>query len=88
MDVTEVAKGGPSLVFVIFPEILGKLPAFNSLFAVLFFLTIFTLAIDSAMSLVEAVTVSIKNKFKDVKIEHITFVTIGLIFITNFIYMF
>ena len=88
VDVTEVAKWWPSLVFVIFPEILGKLPAFNSLFAILFFLTIFTLAIDSAMSLVEAVTVSIKNQFHKLKIEHITFGIIALIFATNFIYMF
>jgi len=88
VDVTEVAKWWPSLVFVIFPEILAKLPAFNSLFAIVFFLTIFTLAIDSAMSLVEAVTVSIKTQFHKLKIEHITLWVITLIFVTNFIYMF
>ena len=46
------------------------------------------MAIDSAMSLVEAVTVSIKNQFHKLKIEHITFGIIALIFATNFIYMF
>jgi SNF family Na+-dependent transporter len=43
------------LVFVTVPETINLLPALQSLFAVIFFITVFFLAIDSAMSLVEAV---------------------------------
>ena len=37
LPVTEVVAGGPGLVFVVFPEALNLLPAFNSIMAVLFF---------------------------------------------------
>ena len=55
VPVSEVVAGGPGLAFVVFPSALSILPFGNSLFAILFFLTLLTLAITSAISLVQAI---------------------------------
>ena len=55
--------GWPMLVFVTFPEILSEFPALSWLFAVLFFGSIFLLAVDSAMSLVESASKGIRDNF-------------------------
>jgi SNF family Na+-dependent transporter len=52
------------------------LPALQSLFAVIFFVTVFFLAIDSAMSLVEAVGVAIRDKIKKLKVEYLTLIIV------------
>ncbi|QFR39134.1 sodium-dependent transporter [Candidatus Gracilibacteria bacterium 28_42_T64] len=88
VDVSEVVKGGPGLIFGIFPEIINKLPAFNSLFAIIFFSTIFMLAIDSAMSLVEAVAMVLRNKFKKLRIEVITLGIVTIIGLSSILYTF
>jgi len=59
---SEVARGGPGLTFITYPEIINGLPL-PSLFGILFFLMLGLLAIDSAFSLVEAVSASLKDKF-------------------------
>ncbi len=63
LTVPEVAKSGPGLAFVVFPEIIAKLP-FMKLFFVLFFLMLLTLGIDSAFSLFEAFTTAIGDKIR------------------------
>ncbi len=88
VDVSEVVKGWPWLIFGIFPEIINKLPAFNSLFAIIFFSTIFMLAIDSAMSLVEAVAMVLRNKFKKLRIEVITLWIVTIIWLSSILYTF
>jgi neurotransmitter:Na+ symporter, NSS family len=60
--VQDVLKGGPGLAFVTYPDIINKLP-FSKLFGILFFLMLLTLAIDSAFSLVEAVSASLRDKY-------------------------
>lgn len=59
--ITEIAKGGPGLAFVTYPEIINNLP-FAPLFGFLFFIMLLLLAIDSAFSIVEAVTTAIHDK--------------------------
>lgn len=63
VPVTEVVQSGPGLTFVAYPHIISGLPGAR-VFGVLFFLMLLTLAVDSAFSLVEAVTSSVKDKWK------------------------
>lgn len=61
--ITDLKASGPGLAFVVYPMIINELPMLNTLFAVLFFLMLLTLGIDSAFSLVEGVTASLRDKF-------------------------
>lgn len=49
IPVSSVATGGPSLAFVTYPEAIGMLP-FPHIWAVLFFLMLFFLGLDSCVS--------------------------------------
>tara|TARA_Y100000310_G_scaffold315290_1_gene365648 strand:+ start:122 stop:1588 length:1467 start_codon:yes stop_codon:yes gene_type:complete len=80
----EVVASGPGLAFVAFPKALSLMP-FASLFGILFFLTLLTLAIDSAFSLVEAIATTIKDKTKISK-EKIAFIVCFLCFLAGIIY--
>jgi len=72
--VNEVVAGGPGLVFVVFPEAINLLPALNSVIAVLFFGMLLMLALDSAFSLLEALAVSIRDRFGGVSTKKVAFV--------------
>ncbi|QQS58710.1 sodium-dependent transporter [Candidatus Peregrinibacteria bacterium] len=62
--VTEVVKGGPELAFIIFPKALTLLPSgAGNILAILFFLTILSLALTSAISLVQAVVSTVVDYF-------------------------
>jgi NSS family neurotransmitter:Na+ symporter len=63
VPVEEVFKGGPSLAFVTYPIIIDALPFGSMVFGVLFFVMLFTLAVDSAFSLTEAAAVGIRDKW-------------------------
>ncbi len=63
VEVAEVAQSGPGLAFVAYPHIIGSLPGAR-IFGVLFFMMLLTLAVDSAFSLLEAVTAAVKDKWK------------------------
>ncbi len=86
LPVTEVVAGGPSLVFVVFPEAIGLLPAFNALIAVFFFGMLLTLAIDSAFSLFEAVSASIRDRFPHTPHSKIAFSLMVLMFIAGLLF--
>ena len=61
--ITELKASGPGLAFVVYPTIINNLPMLNTLFGIMFFVMLLTLGIDSAFSLVEAVTSGIRDKF-------------------------
>lgn len=82
--VADVVASGPGLAFVAFPKALSLMP-FASFFSVLFFLTLLTLAIDSAFSLVEAINTTIKDKTK-MKRQHIALIVCVLGFLAGIIY--
>ena len=63
VQITEVVQSGPGLAFVAYPHIISNLPGAR-FFGVLFFLMLLTLAVDSAFSLLEAATASVKDKWK------------------------
>lgn len=62
VPVSEVVESGPGLTFVTYPEIINGLPL-PQLFGVLFFLMLGLLAVDSAFSLVEAMSAAVQDKF-------------------------
>ena len=88
VPVAEIAAAGPSLAFIAFPQALSLMP-FAGLFSLLFFITLMSLAIDSAFSLVEAVSTAISDRFKKISKEWIAgFVCVlgflaGIIFTTR-----
>ncbi|MBD3361464.1 sodium-dependent transporter [Candidatus Woesearchaeota archaeon] len=63
LPVSEIAAAGPSLAFIAFPQALSLMP-FAALFSLIFFITLISLAIDSAFSLVESVSTVFSDKFK------------------------
>ena len=87
VKVESVLKGGPGLAFVTYPTIINNLP-FSRFFGIIFFLMLLTLAIDSAFSLLEAISSSMRDKFGwSIKRSNITIssiaLVIGLIFTTG-----
>ena len=60
----EAIKGGTGLAFVVYPEAINQLPAFNKLFGAVFFLILIVAGLSSAISLTETLTCSISDKFK------------------------
>ncbi|MBS3940326.1 MAG: sodium-dependent transporter [Actinobacteria bacterium] len=61
--VDEVAAGGVGLAFVVFPAIVSELPAFNRLFGVLFFASLVAAGLSSLISITEASTSAVMDKF-------------------------
>jgi len=87
VGVADVVASGPGLAFITFPKALSLMP-FATLFGILFFITLLTLAIDSAFSLVEAIDATIADKTKMKKkyialIVCVLGVLAGLIYTTN-----
>jgi NSS family neurotransmitter:Na+ symporter len=63
-EVTEVAgTGGVGLAFIVFPQIISSLPALQSLFGVVFFVTLFFAGITSMVSILECVIAAVREKF-------------------------
>lgn len=87
--INEVVTAGPGLVFVVFPEAINLLPALNSLIGILFFGMLLALAVDSAFSLLEALSVSLRDRFEGASTKKIALVITffgilaGLIFSTK-----
>ena len=87
-SVSDVTTSGPGLAFVVFPKALSLMP-WAGFFSVLFFITLLTLGIDSAFSLVEAVNTAVKDKYPHLTLARISLYTcvlafvLGLLFITD-----
>lgn len=86
VDVTEVAAAGVGLAFVVFPTAINALPAFNTLFGILFFLSLFTAAITSMISIIQAIIPGIEDKWE---LSHKKATTIVLIpiFVLSFLFI-
>lgn len=82
---SEVAASGPGLAFVVFPKALSLMP-WPGFFSVLFFLTLLTLGIDSAFSLVESIVVVICDHFSEMSKETIALWVCSLCFMLGFIF--
>ncbi|OIO80848.1 sodium-dependent transporter [Candidatus Pacearchaeota archaeon CG1_02_32_132] len=88
LAISDVVASGPGLAFVVFPEALTLLP-WAWLFSALFFLTLLSLGIDSAFSIVEAINTTIGDRYKKPNRPKIAFFTclacflIGILFVTG-----
>jgi NSS family neurotransmitter:Na+ symporter len=63
VDFSEAIAGGPGLAFVVYPEAINQLPAGNRIFGALFFLVLIVAGLSSAISLTEAFSCSVCDKF-------------------------
>ena len=87
-SIPDVVASGPGLAFVVFPEALSLMP-WAGFFAVLFFLCLLTLGIDSAFSLVEALGAVITDAYPHLKQRHVAMsiciacAFLGLVFATD-----
>jgi NSS family neurotransmitter:Na+ symporter len=88
VPVSEVVSSGPGLAFVTYPKAISLMPILSTLFGILFFVTLLTLAVDSAFSLVEGVVAGFHD-YIPIKREVITYIIcslalfVGLLFCTD-----
>jgi len=61
--VSEVVKGSIGLAFVAYPQAISLMPAFSNIFGVLFFTSLVIAGLSSAISLVEAFSAAVVDKF-------------------------
>ena len=86
VDVSEVAAAGVGLAFVVFPTAINALPAFNSLFGVLFFLSLFTAAITSMISIIQAIIPGIEDKWQ-LTHKKATTIVLAPVFVLSFLFI-
>ncbi|HDM78687.1 MAG TPA: sodium-dependent transporter [Deltaproteobacteria bacterium] len=58
---SKVVSSGIGLAFVVFPTAIAKMPLFKSVFGVIFFMTLLSLGINSAFSLVEGFITNLRD---------------------------
>lgn len=63
VGVDEVAEEGVTLAFIVFPAAISELPAFSSLFGVLFFVALVFAGLTSAVSILECGIAGVREKF-------------------------
>jgi len=80
IGIEEVAVSGPGLAFVVFPQALALMPL-AWFFAILFFLMLFTLGLDSAFSLVEGINTVVGDTLDRPNRKKIAFVVCSVSFL-------
>ncbi|KAI3378116.1 hypothetical protein SNEBB_004638 [Seison nebaliae] len=90
LPIEQVATKGPALAFVVFPEALATLP-FPHVWALLFFLTVLTLGIDSQFGMLETVLSAIFDRWPKLRrkkalvtiLTGCAFFSVALLFVTK-----
>ncbi|CAH1800555.1 unnamed protein product [Owenia fusiformis] len=72
-DIKEVAKDGPGLVFIVYPEAISTLPG-STFWAIIFFMMLLTLGLDSSFGGSEAIITAISDEFPIVRKKREIFV--------------
>lgn len=62
LDISKVAEAGPGLVFVVYPSGIASMPV-STLWAILFFLMLLTLGLDSQFAMMECVISSLSDEY-------------------------
>ncbi|XP_069040509.1 solute carrier family 6 member 4a [Lepisosteus oculatus] len=79
LEVAEVAKdAGPSLLFIIYAEAIANMPA-STFFAIIFFLMIITLGLDSTFAGLEGVITAVLDEFPQVLSKRREWFVLGLV---------
>jgi len=86
-DIQTVVKGGTGLAFVSYPETIAKFDVVPQLFAVLFFLMLFTLGVGSAASLTGCVISVVCDALPNYKRWIITVVICSIGFLLGLVYV-
>lgn len=73
----EAIKGGPQLAFVVYPKAISLLPSFNTLFGIIFFLVLVIAGLTSGVSLIEAFSCAITDKFDWARKKVVTFICVA-----------
>lgn len=73
----EAIKGGPQLAFVVYPKAISMLPSMNVLFGVIFFLMLVLAGLTSGVSLIEAFTCAVTDKFAWPRGRVVTFLCVA-----------
>ena len=82
VPLSEAATGGPMLIFTVFPSAIAMMPNFNILFAVLLFVTVITLAIDSIFAAIEIIATGLLDIFPNLKSHfRATMIVVSITFI-------
>ncbi|XP_068243175.1 sodium-dependent nutrient amino acid transporter 1-like [Palaemon carinicauda] len=87
VDVSEVVKGGSGLAFISYPEALTKFDTVPQLFAVLFFLMMFTLGVGSSTALSSNIIAIFADQFPKVKKLYISMAVCSVSFLFGLIYV-
>ncbi|MBN3291975.1 SC6A4 protein, partial [Polypterus senegalus] len=78
-EVADVAKDtGPSLLFITYAEVIANMPA-STFFAIIFFLMIITLGLDSTFAGLEGVITAVLDEFPDILGKRREWFVLGLI---------
>jgi NSS family neurotransmitter:Na+ symporter len=85
VSIDTLAASGPKLAFIVFPQVLSLIPG-APIFAALFFLMLITLGIDSAFSLVEAVTTVISDRYTYLRREDVALYVCVFGFLSGIVY--
>ncbi|XP_071537637.1 sodium-dependent nutrient amino acid transporter 1-like [Panulirus ornatus] len=86
-DVKNVVRGGSGLAFISYPDALAKFTWTPQLFAVLFFLMLFTLGVGSAAGLTSNVITILCDQFPRIKKLYVTIATCTLGFLIGLVYV-
>lgn len=73
VGIDEVVSGGVGLAFVVFPQIINQLPAFNGFFGFLFFASLVLAGMTSLISIVETYVAGIQEKFNVTRTKAVLF---------------
>ena len=85
--IADVVQGGPGLAFVSYPEALGKFGVVPQLFAVLFFLMLFTLGVGSEVTMAGSVITVICDAFPNRKRWFVTILCCAIGFLLGLVYI-
>ncbi|MGM0472067.1 MAG: sodium-dependent transporter [Bacillota bacterium] len=78
--ISKVVADGIGLAFIAFPKAINLLPAFSTLFAVIFFVALSIAGFSSCVSIIEVVIAAVRDKFDIQRKQAVTYVClVGLV---------